>query len=168
MVRQESAFSDAQNLDQLRQALELGIGHYRRLGWSTPFGLYAASYRDQIARRAELGLVSLVTLDWLALLDRAILDALGRALGLSFAEMIAGSIRGDRGASRADFGSLRLRPAAIPAADCGRAAPLLRATRSASSIPSSGRIRRLAIASTTACRKRWRKWSAHTARVTSS
>ena len=36
------AFSDAQNLDQLRQALELGIGHYRRLGWSTPFGLYAA------------------------------------------------------------------------------------------------------------------------------
>ena len=52
------------------------------------------SYRDQIARGAELGLVSLVTSYGPALLDRAILDALGRALGLSFAEMIARNIAG--------------------------------------------------------------------------
>src|SRR5262249_48029550 len=40
-----AAFSDAQNLDQLRQALHLAIGLYQARGWSTPFGLYAATYR---------------------------------------------------------------------------------------------------------------------------
>ncbi len=82
------AFSDAQNLDQLRQALHMAIGLYRNRGWSTPFGLYADTYRDQLARGADLGLVPLVASYGPALLDRAILDALGRAEGLSFAELI--------------------------------------------------------------------------------
>src|SRR5262245_21650801 len=34
------AFSDAQNLDQLRQSLALAIALYRAKGWSTPFALY--------------------------------------------------------------------------------------------------------------------------------
>ncbi len=88
------AFSDAQNLDQLRQSLGLAIGLYRGRGWSTPFGLYASTYRDQIARGAELGLVPLVASYGPALLDRAILDALGRAMELSFAEMIARNVPG--------------------------------------------------------------------------
>ena len=75
------AFSDAQNLDQLRQALGLAIELYGARGWSTPFGLYADTYRDQLARGAELGLVPLVASYGPALLDRAILDALGRAHG---------------------------------------------------------------------------------------
>jgi hypothetical protein len=88
------AFSDAQNLDQLRQALHLAIGLYQQRGWSTPFGLYASSYRDQIGRGADLGLVPLVASYGPALLDRAILDALGRAMGLSFAEMVARNVPG--------------------------------------------------------------------------
>jgi hypothetical protein len=82
------AFSDAQNLDQLRQALGIAIELYRARGWSAPFGLYADTYGDQIARGGELGLMPLVASYGPALLDRAILDAMGRATGLSFAEMI--------------------------------------------------------------------------------
>ena len=37
------AFTDAQNLDQLRQSLALAIDAYRAKGWSTPFGLYRRS-----------------------------------------------------------------------------------------------------------------------------
>jgi len=88
------AFSDAQNLDQLRQALVLAIELYRARGWSTPFGLYAATYADHLARGADLGLVPLVASYGPALLDRAILDALGRATELSFADMIRRNLAG--------------------------------------------------------------------------
>jgi hypothetical protein len=84
----DPAFSDAQNLDQLRQALGIAIDLYRGRGWNTPFGLYADTYADQLARGAALGLVPLVASYGPALIDRAILDAVGRAMGLSFAEMI--------------------------------------------------------------------------------
>src|SRR5688572_27221740 len=50
------AFSDAQNLEQLRQALGIAIDLYRSRGWCAPFGLYADTYGDQIARGADLGL----------------------------------------------------------------------------------------------------------------
>jgi hypothetical protein len=88
------AFSDAQNLDQLRQALSVAIDLYRDRQWSTPFGLYADTYRDQLARGADLGLVPLVASYGPALLDRAILDAVGRAEGLSFAAMIGRNVAG--------------------------------------------------------------------------
>jgi|KBSSwiStaDraftv2_1062776.scaffolds.fasta_scaffold13190_6 hypothetical protein len=88
------AFSDAQNLDQLRQALSVAIALYCGRGWSTPFGLYADTYRDQLTGCADLGLVPLVACYGPALLDRAILDALGRAEGLSFAEMIGRNAAG--------------------------------------------------------------------------
>ncbi len=87
-------FSDAQNLDQLRQALQLAIDHYMTRGFDTPFGLYASSYRQQIARGAELGLNPLVASYGPALLDRAIIDALGKATGQSFAQMIAVNVPG--------------------------------------------------------------------------
>jgi hypothetical protein len=87
-------FSDAQNLDQLRQALQLAIDHYVARGFDTPFGLYAGSYRQQIARGAELGLNPLVVSYGPALLDRAIIDAVGKATGQSFAQMIAANVPG--------------------------------------------------------------------------
>ena len=87
-------FSDAQNLDQLRQALQLAIDHYVARGFDTPFGLYAGSYRQQIARGAELGLNPLVASYGPALLDRAIIDAVGKATGQSFAQMIAANVPG--------------------------------------------------------------------------
>src|SRR5262245_1952737 len=88
------AFSDAQNLAQLRQSLALAILHYRAKGWSTPFGLYSGCYSEQLARGAELGLVPLVASYGPALLDRAILDALGQLSGLSFARMLKRNVPG--------------------------------------------------------------------------
>jgi hypothetical protein len=88
------AYSDAQNLDQLRQALQIAIDHYTARGWDTPFGLYADSYRQQIARGAELGLNPLVASYGPALLDRAVIDALGKVTGQSFAAMIAANLPG--------------------------------------------------------------------------
>src|SRR5262249_5137822 len=89
-----AAFSDAQNLDQLRQALSLAIELYRDCPWSTPFELYARTYTEQLARGGELGLVPLVASYGPALLDRAILDALGRAHGRAFADMVRGNLPG--------------------------------------------------------------------------
>ena len=88
------AFTDAQNLDQLRQSLGVAIDLYCARGWSTPFGFYAGAYAAQMARGADLGLVPLVCSYGPALLDRAILDALGRAQGLSFADMISRNVAG--------------------------------------------------------------------------
>ncbi len=88
------AYSDAQNLDQLRQALDIAIDLYRDRGWSTAFGLYAGTYREQLARGVALDLVPLVASYGPALLDRAILDALGRVNGWSFADMIRRNIPG--------------------------------------------------------------------------
>lgn len=87
-------FSDAQNLDQLRQALKIAIEHYTARGFDTPFGLYARTYRQQISRGGELGLNPLVASYGAALLDRAIIDALGKATGRSFAQMIASNVPG--------------------------------------------------------------------------
>jgi L-alanine-DL-glutamate epimerase-like enolase superfamily enzyme len=88
------AFTDAQNLDQLRQALQIAIEHYQARGWDTPFGLYANTYRQQIARGEALGLNPLVASYGPALLDRAIIDAVGKATGQSFAAMIAANVPG--------------------------------------------------------------------------
>jgi hypothetical protein len=87
-------FTDAQNHDQLRQALQIAIEHYEAQGFATPFGLYAGAYHRQIARGAELGLNPLAAAYGPALLDRAILDAVGKATGQSFAQMIASNVPG--------------------------------------------------------------------------
>ena len=89
MVREEPEFTDEQNLDQLRQSLDLAIELYRAQGFDTPFDLFAGTYAEQQKRGAALGLNPLVASYGPALLDRAILDALGRATGQSFATMIA-------------------------------------------------------------------------------
>jgi hypothetical protein len=88
------ALSDEQNLDQLRQSLAIAVELYRRRGVDTPFGLYAASYREQQARGAALALNPLVASYGPALLDRAIADALGRATGRSFPELVSRGLLG--------------------------------------------------------------------------
>lgn len=89
-------FTDEQNLDQLRQALDLAIELYRARGADTPFGLFSGTYLEQQKRGGALGLNPLVAAYGPALLDRAILDALGKATGQSFATMIAGNVPGIR------------------------------------------------------------------------
>jgi hypothetical protein len=88
------ALSDDQNLDQLRQALDIAVELYRARGAATPFALFADTYRDQTARGAAVQLNPLVASYGPALLDRAILDALGRLLGRSFADMIRADVPG--------------------------------------------------------------------------
>lgn len=92
-------FTDAQNLDQLRQSLDLAIALYRAQGFERPFDLFASTYAEQQKRGAAQGLNPLVASYGPALLDRAILDALGRATGQSFARMIVGNLAGIRATS---------------------------------------------------------------------
>jgi hypothetical protein len=84
----DPSLSDEQNLEQLRQSLDLAVHLYMARGSATPFELFADTYRDQIARGAALQLNPLVASYGPALLDRAVLDALGRITGRSFADMI--------------------------------------------------------------------------------
>jgi len=83
-----SALSDAQNLDQLRQALQIATDLYAAADLRTAFGHFEQAYPEQIARGAVLALNPLVASYGPALLDRAILDALGRALGRSFQDLV--------------------------------------------------------------------------------
>ena len=48
-------FTDEQNLDQLRQSLDLAIEHYKAHGADTPFGLFAGTYREQQKKRRGAG-----------------------------------------------------------------------------------------------------------------
>ncbi len=88
------ALSDDQNLDQLRQALDIAIGIYETQGAKTAFGHFAGAYLEQMSQAMALGLNPLVASYGPALLDRAILDALGRATGKPFAEMIQANLPG--------------------------------------------------------------------------
>src|SRR5258708_12084055 len=93
------AFTDAQNLDQLRQSLDLAIELYRAQGFGNDCDLFAGTYAEQQKRGAAQELNPLAAAYGPALLDRAILDALGRATGKSFAAMIAGNLPGIRATS---------------------------------------------------------------------
>lgn len=88
------ALSDDQNVDQLRQAIDIAVELYRARGSATPFALYADTYRDQIARGAALELNPLVASYGPALLDRAIADGLGRILNMSFADIVRANLAG--------------------------------------------------------------------------
>ncbi len=120
-------FSDAQNHDQLRQALQLAIDQLQsRRACQTPFGLYAGAYRQQIAKGGGLGLNPLVAAYGPALLDRAILDAVGKATGQSFAQMITSNVPGIAATDLTpDIKDAELQPflAGIEARDRDRHAP---------------------------------------------
>src|SRR5689334_14330266 len=87
-------YTDAQNLDQLRKSLDLAIAHYKAYGRATPFSLFIGTYREQQKKGAALKLNPLVASYGPALLDRAILDALGKLTGNSFAQMISQNLPG--------------------------------------------------------------------------
>ena len=135
-------FTDAQNLEQLRQALGLAIELYRAHGFGTPFDLFAGTCAEQQRRGAELGLNPLVAGYGPALLDRAILDAVGHATGQSFATMIRHNVPGIRAtsltpdiedATLASFlGSLRPQPGIDVRHTVGLVDPLTAADRPAS------------------------------------
>lgn len=90
----DPSLSNDDNVAQLRASLDVALDLYRTQGFGTPFGLSAAVYRAQHARCAERGLNPLVASYGPALVDRAIIDATGRMLGLSFAQMIRANVPG--------------------------------------------------------------------------
>jgi Enolase C-terminal domain-like len=88
------ALSDDDNVEQLRRSLALAREAYLAGGANTAFGHWRESYAPQIARGAERGLNALTACYGPALVDRALLDALCRALGLSFYRALGSNLPG--------------------------------------------------------------------------
>ena len=80
----DPALTNEQNFEQLRASLRLAREAYLAGGANTAFGHSIEAYGPQIAIAATQGLNSLVACFGPALIDRALLDALCRALGVSF------------------------------------------------------------------------------------
>jgi hypothetical protein len=75
--------SNEDNFNQLRQSLALARGHLVAAGAETAFGLSAAADAAHRADAAVRGLNGLVASFGLALIERAIIDALGRLEGVT-------------------------------------------------------------------------------------
>ena len=84
--------SNEQNFDQLRASLALAREVYLGGGENTAFGHFIENHAPQIALGAKRDLNSLTACYGPALVDRALLDALCRALGVSFYEAIRRNI----------------------------------------------------------------------------
>ncbi|MFO1297143.1 MAG: hypothetical protein U1F25_12125 [Rubrivivax sp.] len=61
---------------------------------TTAFGHFERNYRAQVERGAAQGLNPLVANYGPALIDKAVLDALGRALGLPFQKLVCRNVIG--------------------------------------------------------------------------
>jgi hypothetical protein len=80
----DPSLSDAQNEQQLRRALELATDATQAAGANTAFGHFADTYPQVTAAAGAETLNPLVASYGRALLDRAMLDALLKAKGVSF------------------------------------------------------------------------------------
>ena len=115
------SLSDADNHNQLRRSLELASDAYLAAPAATPFDLFAGHYAGHVAACAAQRLNPLIASYGQSLVDRAILDALCRALGVSFYEAMRTNLVGLRPDPAApelaglDFGRLfaDVRPAPI-------------------------------------------------------
>lgn len=90
----DPALSDEANRDQLRRALELAEAASLAAGANTAFGHFADTYADHVAACGRAALNPLVASFGRALLDRAMLDALLRLLGVSFWTAMRGNLGG--------------------------------------------------------------------------
>jgi hypothetical protein len=90
----DRTLTNEQNFDQLRNSLFMARDSYLAAEPNTAFGHSIDVYGPQIAIGAVTGLNSLVACYGPALIDRAILDALCRALGISFYQAIERNVAG--------------------------------------------------------------------------
>lgn len=90
------ALSNEDNYEQLRAALRLAREAYLAGGENTGFGHWSSHYAGQIGQGAKQGLNALVACYGPALIDRALLDALCRALGIPFYEAVMTNLPGMR------------------------------------------------------------------------
>jgi len=88
--------TDQQNHHQLRKSLELAASAYMDAPAMPAFDLFAEHYDAHVRVCAELALNPLIANYGLALLDRAVIDAVCRILGLSFYTAIRTNIAGIR------------------------------------------------------------------------
>jgi len=87
-------WTDAQNEDQLRRALEIACEATLAAGANTAFGHFADAYAAHVEACGAEELNPLVAAFGRALLDRAMLDALLKAKGMSFAGGMRANIGG--------------------------------------------------------------------------
>src|SRR5688572_8523150 len=90
----DPALANEQNFGQLHASLGLAREAYLAAGPNTAFGHFIGAYEPQIAAAAQKGLNRLVACYGPALIDRALLDALCRALGVPFYEAVRSNIVG--------------------------------------------------------------------------
>lgn len=92
-----------QNTEQLRTALKMAMDAMRAAGQGTAFGLHAAVEADHHAACEKAGLGGLIASFGLALVDRAIIDALGRLEGVSAERLVTSNRLGITGATARDL-----------------------------------------------------------------
>jgi hypothetical protein len=88
------ALSNEQNFEQLRASIALAREAYLGAGENSAFGHFIGVHAAQIAAGARRGLNPLVACFGPALIDRAALDALCRALGIPFYEALRRNVPG--------------------------------------------------------------------------
>jgi hypothetical protein len=92
----DPALSNEDNFEQLRDALRLARVAYLGGKAATAFGHFEAHHAAHLARGAARGLNALTANFGPALIDRALLDALCRARGVSFFDAMRGNLGGLR------------------------------------------------------------------------
>jgi hypothetical protein len=90
----DPALTDEDNFAQLRASLALAREAYLAGGENSAFGHWIDNYGPQIALGTAQGLNNLVACYGPALIDRAVLDALCRALKTSFYQAVKGNLIG--------------------------------------------------------------------------
>jgi len=90
----DPARSEEEDIEQLRVSLALARAAYLAGGTNSAFGHWREHYSGQIARAARTGLNSLTACYGPALIDRALLDAMCRALEIPFYRAIRANLPG--------------------------------------------------------------------------
>jgi Enolase C-terminal domain-like len=90
----DPALSDEDNVEQLRGSLAMAREAYLAGSANTAFGHWRENYAPQILRGARRSLNALVACYGPALIDRALLDALCRALDVSFYHAMRANLPG--------------------------------------------------------------------------
>ena len=99
------ALSNEQNFDQLRTSLGMARRSMLAAGSGTPFGLSASTDGPHHDACAAVGLNGLIASFGLALIDRAIIDALGRLEDASVFKLMRGNRLGLMAATATDLRS---------------------------------------------------------------
>lgn len=97
------ALTNEDNFDQLRRSLALARRHVLAAGTDTAFGLWAAIEAEHHRASGQAGLNGLVASFGLALIERAIIDALGRIEGVPMFDLTRANSLGLTAATATDL-----------------------------------------------------------------